>query len=332
MTRTGSRWAESGRRTSATGFLAGFLAGAVLAGAVIVLLLSESVIVRAAAMIPLTGALVLAGAMAAGALRGNPPEAAKPAEAPPESDEGADGERARREPEERRKPEESEPDRTSAASEEKQHRPPARTDTEAVAEPEPNRAGETERGKSGGETERGASGEEPVAPEDEPGKDPDSEPAPEDATQQEPPAEDIAPPAPPPSETAPPAPPPHHTLGLDAHASVIEAWRRYRRDGDGFFTAQGLRRQLEGLGFRPSVREGSAVNAHGDVLVVEADEPDTGRFFVVPSFMKSPGAAPEWFEDASDGALSARTRRIHRLAEGTWTDTSFAVVEKGVIE
>ena len=79
MKRAASRSAESGRRASATAFLAGVVAGAVLAGAAIVLLLSENVVVRAAAMLPLTGALVLAGAMVAGVLRGDPPERARPA-------------------------------------------------------------------------------------------------------------------------------------------------------------------------------------------------------------------------------------------------------------
>ena len=333
MTRAGSRSAESGRRASATAFLAGVVVGAVLAAAAIMLLWSESVIVRAAAMVPLTGALVLAGAMAAGALRGDPPEHAVTATDPPGPNESAPGERARREPVDGREPAVRESNRTSTTGTEKRRRSLARTDPEAAAEPGPRRAEDADRGKSD---------EDAAAPDDDLGGDPGSGPPPEhiasrerapaDATPPEPLSDDIVPREPSPDHTAPPEPSPRHTLGLDAYPSVIEAWRRYRRDGDGFFTAQGLRRQLEGLGFGASVREGSAVDAHGDVLVVEAGEPDIGHFFVVPSFMKSPGAAPEWFEDASGGALSARTRTIHRLAEGTWTDTSFAVVEKGVIE
>ncbi len=115
-------------------------------------------------------------------------------------------------------------------------------------------------------------------------------------------------------------------------ASLIGAWQQYRKDGDGFFTASGLRTQLEILGLVASVREGSAVDAAGDVLVVEDESDDGDRFFVLPSFIKSPAAAPDWFDDAGGGALSARTRTIHRLAEGKWTDSSFKVVQRGTIE
>lgn len=133
---------------------------------------------------------------------------------------------------------------------------------------------------------------------------------------------------PPDAPPLPPDPPPGEPV---THTSVVEAWAHYRRNGDGFFTAQGLQRQFGTLGVAARVRDGSDVDAGGDVLVVEADPPDPDGFFVVPSFVKSPGAAPEWFDDAGDGALSARTQTIHKLAEGKWTDTSFAVVQKGSI-
>ena len=321
MKRAASRSAESGRRASATAFLAGVLVGAVLAGAAVVLLSSADVVLRAAAMLPLTGALVLAGMMAVAAVRGDPPERDA---GPGDADE--DGEPGDRESAEGRTPAEGEPERAGTDGGEKRNRPPVRTDTERVAASDPAGAEDAAREESGEDPAA-----ETVVPEDAPEREPDPEPSPEEIAPPEPSPHDATPPEP--ATGGPAAPgPSHNTLGLDGDRPVIDAWRRYRRDGDGFFTARGLERQLDSLGFRAEVREGSAVDAAGDVLVVEAGGPDTGHFFVVPSFMKSPGAAPQWFEDASGGTLSARTRTIHRLAEGKWTDTSFAVVRKGRIE
>ena len=112
--------------------------------------------------------------------------------------------------------------------------------------------------------------------------------------------------------------------------SIIAAWDAYRRDGDGFFTAAGFTRTLRDRGVEADVHDGSRVGASGKVLVVESAGAE-GRFAVVPSFMTSPRAAPQWFNDESSGSLSARTERINRLAEGKWTDSGFQVVAKGDI-
>ena len=114
--------------------------------------------------------------------------------------------------------------------------------------------------------------------------------------------------------------------------SVIGAWREYLRRGDGHFNADGLREQFKASGLEVSVKSGESVGAADNVLLVENLAHSTGRFLVVPSFTKSPRAAPDWFDDVSDGVLTRRTRRIHRLAEGVWTESGFDVVEKGSIE
>ena len=114
--------------------------------------------------------------------------------------------------------------------------------------------------------------------------------------------------------------------------SVIGAWREYLRRGDGHFNADGLREQLKASGLEVSVKSGVSVGAADNVLLVEILAHSSRRFLVVPSFTKSPRAAPDWFDDASDGVLTRRTRRIHRLAEGVWTESGFDVVEKGRIE
>ena len=113
---------------------------------------------------------------------------------------------------------------------------------------------------------------------------------------------------------------------------LVRVWERYLRQGDGHFNSHGLQAQLEALGIGEPVSEGGDVGAEGNVLVVEHPEQDSGRFFVLPSFAKSPRAASAWFEDVSDGALTRRTRKIHTLAEGKWTDTGFVVIAKGRIE
>ena len=114
--------------------------------------------------------------------------------------------------------------------------------------------------------------------------------------------------------------------------SVTGAWREYLRRGDGHFNADGFREQLRASGLEVSVKSGESVGAADNVLLVEDPTHGTGRFLVVPSFTKSPRAAPDWFDDASDGVLTRRTRRIRRLAEGVWTESGFDVVEKGRIE
>ena len=116
------------------------------------------------------------------------------------------------------------------------------------------------------------------------------------------------------------------------HDSVVEAWRQYLRHGDGHFNVVGFRRQLSTAGLQLSVTDGARVRAGETVLLVEGPTQSAGRFFVVPSFMKSPRAAPDWFEDVGDGALTRRTRKVHRLVEGEWTEAGFKVIGKGSIE
>ena len=113
---------------------------------------------------------------------------------------------------------------------------------------------------------------------------------------------------------------------------LIRAWDNYRRGGDGLFTASGFKQRLAELGIQAAVRDGDAIGASGDVLVVEPRSADYDRFWVVPSFAQSPRAAPRWFEDIGDGALNARTQIVHRVAEGRWVnDTNFEVVQKGTV-
>ena len=116
------------------------------------------------------------------------------------------------------------------------------------------------------------------------------------------------------------------------HDSVVEAWRQYLRHGDGHFNVVGFRRQLSTSGLQLSVSDGARVQAGETVLLVEGLSHPDGRFLVVPNFMKSPRAAPDWFEDVGDGALTRRTRKVHRLGEGEWTGAGFKVIEKGRIE
>ena len=113
--------------------------------------------------------------------------------------------------------------------------------------------------------------------------------------------------------------------------SVIGAWQQYLRGGDGHFNTDGLREQLKASGLELSVRTGESVGAADNVLLVEDPGHSARRFLVVPNFTKSPRAAPDWFDDVGDGVLTRRTRTIHRLAEGQWTESGFDVVEKGSI-
>ena len=291
----------SDRGALATAFLAGVVVGAVVVVAVVVLLDEREPIVRAAAMIPLAVALVVAGVVVVVSRRGGgqgasagQPEAA----ASSESDEAAAGEA---------------------------HVGGGDAGGEAVGEAagEGERVAVEEAGDLAAEEfdRQVASGSSPRTV-DEPDEESDADGTSGDASDIEP--EPEVPAASVPASTGTSAP-------IDP-ASLIGAWQQYRKDGDGFFTASGLRTQLEILGLVASVREGSAVDAAGDVLVVEDESDDGDRFFVLPSFIKSPAAAPDWFDDAGGGALSARTRTIHRLAEGKWTDSSFKVVQRGTIE
>ena len=125
---------------------------------------------------------------------------------------------------------------------------------------------------------------------------------------------------------------PHAPDPSAIHDAVVEAWRQYRRHGDGHFNVVGFRRQLSTSGLQLSVSDGARVQAGETVLLVESPLHPVGRFLVVPSFMKSPLAAPNWFEDVGDGALTRRTMKVHRLGEGEWRGAGFKVIEKGRIE
>lgn len=125
---------------------------------------------------------------------------------------------------------------------------------------------------------------------------------------------------------------PHAPDPSAVHDLVVEAWQQYLRHGDGHFNVVGFRRLLATSGLQLSVTDGAKVRAGETVLLVEGPTHPAGRFFVVPSFMKSPGAAPDWFEDVGDGALTRRTRKVHRLGEGEWTEAGFKVIGKGSIE
>lgn len=282
----------SDRGALATAFLAGVVVGAVVVVAVVVLLDEREPIMRAAAMIPLAVALVVAGVVVVVSRRGGGQGA--PAGQPEAA--------ASFEPDE--------------AAEDEAHLGGGEAvgDGERVAVEEAGNlaAEELDRQVASGSSPRTVA---------EPDEESDADGTSGDASDIEP--EPEAPAASVPEGTGTSAP-------IDP-ASLIGAWQQYRKDGDGFFTANGLRTQLESLGLVASVREGSAVYAAGDVLVVEAESDDGDRFFVLPSFIKSPAAAPDWFDDAGGGALSARTRTIHRLAEGKWTDSSFKVVQRGMI-
>ena len=283
----------SDRGALATAFLAGVVVGAVVVVAVVLLRDARDPIVQAAAMIPLAVALVVAGAVVVVSRRG--------------ADQGAPT----------GQPEEAASFETDEVAEDEAHLGGGEAvgDGEGVALEEAGDFAIEEFDR------QVASGSSPRIV-DEPDEESDADGTSGDASDIEP--EPEAPAASVPASTGTSAP-------IDP-ASLIGAWQQYRKDGDGFFTASGLRTQLEILGLVASVREGSAVDAAGDVLVVEDESDDGDRFFVLPSFIKSPAAAPDWFDDAGGGALSARTRTIHRLAEGKWTDSSFKVVQRGTIE
>ncbi len=125
---------------------------------------------------------------------------------------------------------------------------------------------------------------------------------------------------------------PHAPDPSAIHDAVVEAWRQYRQHGDGHFNVVGFRRQLTASGLRLSVNDGARVQAGETVLLVESPSHPVDRFLVVPNFMKSPQAAPDWFEDVGDGALTRRTKKVHRLGEGEWSEAGFKIIEKGRIE
>ena len=305
MKRGGSRRAEAGRGKFTVVLLTGMLIGAAVAVATIVLLESEHVAMRAAAMAPLTAAVVVAGILVWRHGRSGPSG-----------------------------------DVAAAAEVERGTRDAADHGAERERAGGGARAGDADRVRgAGGDAAWGG-------PTDSRGAPPDGSHAGGGAAQPEAAAEpgegeldaeegDAHDPDLPHDHADDSDDRPAEVSLAEISAALVEAWERYRREGDGFFTARGLQEELDALEFEATVQDGSALDAKRDVLLVTVGsgggDGDGDRFFVVPSFVKSPGAAPDWFEDASSGALSTTTTTIHRIAEGRWTATSFKVVERGRI-
>lgn len=120
---------------------------------------------------------------------------------------------------------------------------------------------------------------------------------------------------------------------------LIVAWDEYRRVGDGHFNRRGLQDVLDHRGGGAAVRNGAEVDAGGAVLIVEVPSRKP-HFYVLPSFNKSPRAVADWFDDASDRALTARTQRMTRIARGRWVGPEaeagangrrFEVIERGEV-
>ena len=113
---------------------------------------------------------------------------------------------------------------------------------------------------------------------------------------------------------------------------LIDAWHEYRRNGDGHFSPRGLQEVLDHWELAARVVHGDRVDSGGAVLVVEP--PGTPNFYVLPSFNKSPRAVADWFEDASSGALTGRTQRVARVAQGRWLESGtkpYDVIERGEV-
>ena len=120
-----------------------------------------------------------------------------------------------------------------------------------------------------------------------------------------------------------PTPPEPHDL--------IRVWQDYWRAGDGHFRASGLERQLTASGFAARVIDGATVGAGEHVQIVDPQSEDR-RVYVLPSFAASPRAVQRWFEDRSDGALTATNHRVIAVAVGRWTDSgTVEIVEKGAV-
>ena len=67
------------------------------------------------------------------------------------------------------------------------------------------------------------------------------------------------------------------------------------------------------------------------VLVVDMQAADR-RCYLLPSFTTPPRSVQRWFEDRSDGALTAVTRKVIAVAEGRRTDSgTVEVVTKGTV-
>lgn len=115
---------------------------------------------------------------------------------------------------------------------------------------------------------------------------------------------------------------------------LIAAWEDYRRNGDGRFSRLGLQGLLDQRALEANVRHGDRIDAGDAVLIVETPS-NASRFYVLPNFNKSPRAVAEWFDDSSGGALTGRTQRVARVAQGRWVEAGtgkcFEVIEKGEV-
>ena len=117
---------------------------------------------------------------------------------------------------------------------------------------------------------------------------------------------------------------------------LIAAWDDYRRAGDGHFSRRGFQAVLAHRGLAADVSAGDRVGAGDAVLIVERPS-GAPRFYVLPNFNKSPRAVADWFDDDSGGALTGRTQRVTRVAQGRWVEPGsgigrgFEVLERGEI-
>ena len=117
---------------------------------------------------------------------------------------------------------------------------------------------------------------------------------------------------------------------------LVAAWDDYRRDGDGHFSRRGFQAVLAHRGLAADVSVGDRVGAGGAVLIVETPS-GAPNFYVMPSFNNSPRAVADWFDDDSGGALTGRTERVTRVAQGRWVEPGtgsgrrFDVLERGEI-
>ncbi|MDE2973580.1 MAG: hypothetical protein OXU64_02490 [Gemmatimonadota bacterium] len=116
----------------------------------------------------------------------------------------------------------------------------------------------------------------------------------------------------------------------DFGKELMEAWKRYRDDGDGHFNAEGFKAALANTGIDADVRglDGQPGQA---VLMICDPWANDRSFFVVPDFSKSPRSAERWFEDESGGALGGRTEELRKLGRGRWSESGPEMVEKGSV-
>ena len=136
-------------------------------------------------------------------------------------------------------------------------------------------------------------------------------------------------------EPSPPATtaPPNDALELATPGpdDLIGVWQQYWQTGDGHFNTSGFGSQLTASGFTAKVVAGAEVGAGDHVLIIDPHSADQ-QVYVLPSFATSPRSVQQWFDDQSDGALTATTRRVITVALGRWTDSrTVEVVKKGAV-